>query len=166
MTEQSRGVEERLRRYRRIYMESAWMYWRPFRKLNPLETIVLLSCFTFFGGLLVDSLNYAFAGGTLSLTKVTFNFTACKTRHLYRCKLVSVYWSAEMLTEVLDIPVNSVTVTPFNFKLNPKYFWTKKANTGVMSFVIRGQFTTDERPSPNQGETSYLYLEVRYKVSR
>ena len=29
------------------------------------ETMVLLSCFTFFGGLLDDSLNYAFAGGTL-----------------------------------------------------------------------------------------------------
>ena len=33
--------------------------------------MVLLSCFTLFGGLLVDSLNYAFAGGTLSPTKVT-----------------------------------------------------------------------------------------------
>ena len=30
-----------------------------------LETMVLLSCFTFFGGLLDDSLNYAFASGTL-----------------------------------------------------------------------------------------------------
>ena len=27
--------------------------------------MVLLSCFTFFEGLLVDSLNYAFSGGTL-----------------------------------------------------------------------------------------------------
>ena len=33
--------------------------------------MVLLSCFTFFRGLLVDSLNYAFAGGKLSPTKVT-----------------------------------------------------------------------------------------------
>ena len=84
------------------------------------------------------------------------------------------------MLEVLDIPVHSVSVTPFNFKLNPKYFWTKKANDFLvsatpatqseminllpMSFVIREQFTTDERPSPR--ETSYLYLEVRYKVSR
>ena len=85
-----------------------------------------------------------------------------------------------MLIEVLDIPINSVSVTAFNFKLNPKYFWTQKANDFLvsattatqseminllpMSFVIRGQFTTDERPSPR--ETSYLYLEVRYKVNR
>ena len=33
--------------------------------------MVLLSCFTLFRGLLVDSLNYAFAGGTPSPTKVT-----------------------------------------------------------------------------------------------
>ena len=47
------------------------MYCRPFKKSNPLETMVLLSCCTFFGGLLVDSLNYAFAGGMLlcSLTE-------------------------------------------------------------------------------------------------
>ena len=85
-----------------------------------------------------------------------------------------------MLPEVLDIPVHSVSVTPFNFKLNPKYFWTKEANDFLvsattatqseminllpMSFVIRGQFTTDERPSIK--ETSYLYLKVRCKVSR
>ena len=33
--------------------------------------MVLLSCFTLFRGLLVDSLNYAFASGTPSPTKVT-----------------------------------------------------------------------------------------------
>ena len=33
--------------------------------------MVLRSCFTLFRGLLVDSLNYAFAGGTLSPTLFT-----------------------------------------------------------------------------------------------
>ena len=151
-TEQSEYIEERLRRYRRICRE--------------------LDCIKDLSGNWISWKRWFYCRVLPS--------TACKTRHLYRCKVVSVYWSTEMPTEVLDIPVNSVSVTPFNFKLNPKYFWTKKANDFLVSattatqsetinllpisFVIRGQFTTDEKPIPNQGKKSYLYLEVRYKV--
>ena len=61
--DRTKGVEERLRSHRRI--------WRVLECIADLSEIKspgndgLLSCFTFFGGLLVDSLNCAFASGTL-----------------------------------------------------------------------------------------------------
>ena len=61
--DRTKGVEERLRSHRRIL--------RVLECIADLSEIKspgndgLLSCFTFFGGLLVDSLNCAFASGTL-----------------------------------------------------------------------------------------------------